>query len=235
MSWPLRTMLASRGRSLGWCTSSTRRETIQICHRPKGRTKLFLGMWGCSSCPSFAIRPSLSTWPSLRGEARIEKLLYAFTLPFLRRAAILCRSVLPAAFPTPSTRSGTSIEQTEYRRLLDMLGIPPLSYLPNQDTLQNAPTGWCAHYGHSQVMSQLNCGVTLEYPRIYRLPSCPWRSTTCLRCRIVNKALMCQQCRTVPSDAAICLICGTMCCMQSICCQDADNDKEKCDNNMHMR
>jgi E3 ubiquitin-protein ligase UBR1 len=33
-------------------------------------------------------------------EARIEKLLYAFTLPFLRRAAILCRSVLPSCFPT---------------------------------------------------------------------------------------------------------------------------------------
>lgn len=167
------------------------------------------------------------------GEARIEKLLHAFTLPFLRRAAILCRSVLPAAFPTPSSRSGSpGIEQTEYRRLLDMLGVPPLSDLPNQDTLQNALSGWCAHYGHSQVVSQLNCGVTLEYPAIYRLPKLSLALDN-LFAVPNSKALMCQQCRTVPSDAAICLICGTMCCMQSICCQDSDNDKGEC--NSHMR
>ena len=35
------------------------------------------------------------------GDARIEKLMYTFTLPFLRRAAILCRAVLPDAFPSP--------------------------------------------------------------------------------------------------------------------------------------
>ncbi|KAH0838891.1 hypothetical protein J3R83DRAFT_7318 [Lanmaoa asiatica] len=87
------------------------------------------------------------------GEARIEKLLYAFTLPFLRRAAILCRSVLPNAFTTPS---GGGANDNEYRRLLTLLHIPLLSDLPNQDTLQNALSGWCAHYGHSHAASQLN-------------------------------------------------------------------------------
>ena len=66
------------------------------------------------------------------GEARIEKLMYAFTLPFLRRAAILCRSVLPSSFPTPIFDS----DVCEYTRLLAMLDIPPLSDLPRQDILQ---------------------------------------------------------------------------------------------------
>ncbi|KAF8627096.1 hypothetical protein AX15_004547 [Amanita polypyramis BW_CC] len=166
------------------------------------------------------------------GEARIEKLLYVYTLPFLRRAAILCRSALPSAFPTPAYPATGPTEQTEYRRLLDMLGIPPLSDLPNQDTLQNALSGWCAHYGHSQVVSQLNCGVSLEYPAIYRLPRLPLALDN-LFAVPNSKALMCQQCWTVPGDAAICLICGTMCCMQSNCCQDVDNDKGEC--NMHTR
>ncbi|EGN92926.1 hypothetical protein SERLA73DRAFT_163768 [Serpula lacrymans var. lacrymans S7.3] len=104
------------------------------------------------------------------GEARIEKLLYAFTLPFLRRAAILCRSVVPLTFTTPSF--GTR-DPCEYSRLLAMLGIPPLSDLPNQDTLQNALSGWCAHYGHSHAASQLNCGVVLDYPAIYRIARLP--------------------------------------------------------------
>ncbi|KAF9255533.1 hypothetical protein L218DRAFT_1081790 [Marasmius fiardii PR-910] len=102
------------------------------------------------------------------GEARIEKFLHAFTLPFLRKAAILCHSVLPSAFPlqTPSD-DGNPQPQTqscEYTRLLSFLGIPPLSDLPNQDTLQNALSGWCTHYGHSHAVSPVNFGVTLDLP-----------------------------------------------------------------------
>lgn len=62
------------------------------------------------------------------GEARIEKLLYAFTLPFLRRAAILFRSVLPNAF---MTGGGGATNDNEYHCLLTLLHIPPLSDPPN--------------------------------------------------------------------------------------------------------
>ncbi|OBZ78672.1 E3 ubiquitin-protein ligase ubr1 [Grifola frondosa] len=48
------------------------------------------------------------------GEARIEKLLYTFTLPFLRRAAILCRAVMPSAFPSPASEDTVC----EYRQRL---------------------------------------------------------------------------------------------------------------------
>ncbi|KAJ7758417.1 hypothetical protein B0H14DRAFT_3598370 [Mycena olivaceomarginata] len=123
------------------------------------------------------------------GEARIEKLLYAFTLPFLRRAAILCRSVLPSCFPTPPSPGG---DVCEYNRLLTLLNVPALSDLPNQDTLQNALSGWCAHYGHSHAASQLNCGVVLDFPSMYRLARLPLvldnlfgaqdRALTCARC-----------------------------------------------------
>jgi E3 ubiquitin-protein ligase UBR1 len=163
------------------------------------------------------------------GEARIEKLLYAFTLPFLRRAAILCRSILPSAFPTSSFATE---EPCEYKRLLATLGIPPLSDLPHQDTLQNALSGWCAHYGHSHAASQLNCGVVLDYPVIYRIARLPLVLDGLFG--EYNKAMTCPRCNTVPVDAAICLICGVTCCMQSHCCMDVDyNSKGEC--NMHQR
>ncbi|EKM76991.1 hypothetical protein AGABI1DRAFT_77775 [Agaricus bisporus var. burnettii JB137-S8] len=166
------------------------------------------------------------------GEARIDKLLYQFTLPFLRRAAILCRSILPSSFPTPpALQQGTS-QPDEYKRLLDMLGIPPLAELPRQDTLQNALSGWCAHYGHSQAASQLNCGVVLEYPTIYRMARLPVVLDSLFGQQ--DKALTCQRCNTVPMDAAICLICGATCCFQSYCCTDIDyNERGEC--NMHTR
>ncbi|KAJ7160500.1 hypothetical protein C8R43DRAFT_1233736 [Mycena crocata] len=162
------------------------------------------------------------------GEARIEKLLYAFTLPFLRRAAILCRSVLPSCFPTPPP---TGADVSEYNRLLAMLNVPALSDLPNQDTLQNALSGWCAHYGHSHAASQLNCGVVLDFPAMYHLARLPLVLDNLFGAQ--DKALTCQRCATVPVDAAICLLCGTTCCMQSDCCRDEDSDRGEC--NMHMR
>ena len=163
------------------------------------------------------------------GEARIEKLLYAFTLPFLRRAAILCRSVLPSAFPTSSS---TSAQNNEYKRLLSFLGIPPLSDLPNQDTLQNALSGWCAHYGHSHAASQLHCAVILEYPAAYRMARLPIVLDNLFSSR--DKVMRCPQCNTVPIDAAICLICGVTCCMLSNCCTDVDSGgRGEC--NMHTR
>lgn len=164
------------------------------------------------------------------GEARIDKLLYQFTLPFLRRAAILCRSILPSSFSTPTLHGMSPAD--EYKRLLDMLGIPPLADLPNQDTLQNALSGWCAHYGHSQAASQLNCGVVLEYPMIYRMARLPIVLDSLFGQQ--DKALTCQRCNTVPMDAAICLICGATCCFQSYCCTDIDyNERGEC--NMHTR
>ncbi|KAF4623369.1 hypothetical protein D9613_001400 [Agrocybe pediades] len=162
------------------------------------------------------------------GEARIEKMLYQFTLPFLRKASILCRAVLPHAFPTPAFAG----DVCEYTRLLKMLDIPPLSDLPRQDTLQNALSGWCAHYGHSHTSSQLNCGVLLDYPVTYRLSRLPLVLDSLFNRQ--DKALMCTNCQTFPVDAAICLICGTTVCLQSSCCVDEENNKRgEC--NMHTR
>lgn len=162
------------------------------------------------------------------GEARIEKLLYSFTLPFLRKAAILCRSILPDEFPTPMLTPTTC----EYSRLLSMLGIPPLSDLPNQDTLQGALSGWCAHYGHTHNISQINCGVMLDYPGIYRMARLPLALDTLFT--FPEKFLTCERCKMVSNDPGVCLICGTVVCVQSSCCVDGEHSSRgEC--NMHTR
>ena len=165
------------------------------------------------------------------GEARIEKLMYCFTLPFLRRAAILVRAVLPGAFPSPALTNAAN-ERSEYSRLLSMLGIPPLADLPSQDTLQTSLAGWCSHYGHSHAASQLNCGIVLENPTIYRIARLPTMLDTLFG--ELDRALTCKRCNTLPPDAAICLICGAAVCFQSHCCTDKEQgDRGEC--NMHTR
>ncbi|KIK56391.1 hypothetical protein GYMLUDRAFT_1016120 [Collybiopsis luxurians FD-317 M1] len=161
------------------------------------------------------------------GEARIEKLLYEFTLPFLRKASILCRSVLPSSFPTPDF--GVMDEPSEYARLLTYLGIPLLADLPNQDTLQNALSGWCAHYGHSHSSAPLNFGVMLDIPTVYRLARLPIVLDNLFVDQ--DKVAPCTRCNTVPVDAAVCLLCGTTVCFQSTCC--TDDRHGEC--NMHTR
>jgi E3 ubiquitin-protein ligase UBR1 len=163
------------------------------------------------------------------GEPRIERLLYFYTLPFLRKAAILCRAMLPSAFPTPAFEDGLC----EYRRLLKFLDIPPLSDLPHQDTLQNALSGWCAHYGHSHAASPLNFGVVLDIPTPYRLVRLPLVLDNLFGEE--ENVLTCQRCNTAPTDAAICLLCGTICCMQSDCCMDNDYIERRGECNMHTR
>ncbi|EIW86012.1 hypothetical protein CONPUDRAFT_94286 [Coniophora puteana RWD-64-598 SS2] len=167
------------------------------------------------------------------GEARIEKMLYAYTLPFLRRAALLCRAVAPNVFPTPTAGDAMSGASNEYERLLSVLGIPPLADLPNQDTLQNALSGWCAHYGHSHAASQLNCGVVLDYAGVYQLASLPTVLDDLFSGSGRERLMKCQRCGTVPADAVICLICGAACCMLSHCCFDSDMGRGEC--NMHLR
>ena len=142
------------------------------------------------------------------GEGRIEKLLYHFSLQFLRRAVILCRAVLPHAFPTPIFEDAN---ESGYVRLLALLGIPPLSDLPYHDTLQNALSGWSAHYVHAHALSQVNCGVFLDYPLTYKLARLPLVLDS-LFTRYDN-ALTCMNCETHPVDTAICLICGMTVCM----------------------
>lgn len=163
------------------------------------------------------------------GEGRIEKLIYTFTLPFLRRAAILCHAMLPDQFRTPEIEKD---EVCEYARLLQMLGIPPLSELPNQDTLKNLLFGWCSHYGQSHAASQLNCGLSLEFASVYRTAELPLVLDSLFGEE--EKLMVCRRCKTVPTEAAICLICGTIVCMQGHCCKDVDL-KERGECNVHTK
>ena len=163
------------------------------------------------------------------GEGRVERLLYSFTLPFLRRAAILCHAMLPDQFKTSDSDND---ETCEYMRLLQMLGIPPLSDLPAQDTLKNLLFGWCSHYGQSHAASQLNCGLSLEFSSIYRTAELPLALDSLFGEE--ERLMVCRRCKTVPSEPAICLICGIIVCMQSHCCKDVDS-KERGECNVHTR
>ncbi|KAF8584966.1 hypothetical protein K439DRAFT_1633097 [Ramaria rubella] len=162
------------------------------------------------------------------GEERFAKLLHAYSLPFLRRAAILRKAVLPSSFSSRPPDDGLD----EYHRLLRWLGIPPLVDLSNYDTIQNALSGWCAHYGVLHANHPLECVILMDYPCIYRLAQLPTYLDDLFA--FEKETLVCPRCETVSQDPAICLICGTTVCFQSHCCVDTEaRDRGEC--NMHTR
>ncbi|KAF8525093.1 hypothetical protein BU17DRAFT_41819 [Hysterangium stoloniferum] len=162
------------------------------------------------------------------GEERFSKLLYHYSLPFLRRAAVLRKAIHPASLS--STRLPDKVD--EYGRLLHLLGIPALATLSAYDTIQNALSGWCAHYGFLHISHPLECGIILDYPLVYHLAELPYYLDDLFESE--NGEMLCLRCETVPQDPAICLICGITVCLQSHCCVDAESrDRGEC--NMHTR
>jgi E3 ubiquitin-protein ligase UBR1 len=158
-------------------------------------------------------------------EARLEKLLYSHTLPFLRQAAILRQAVSPLS---PSSMSDDSCE---YVRLLNVLDIPFPSELAKHESLQNVLAGWSSHYGLLHVLSPLESIISMDYPNVYQLVQLPYALDSFFT---DDAPLKCQRCETIPQDPAICMICGTICCSQSHCCTDGDH-REEGECNMHTR
>ncbi len=159
------------------------------------------------------------------GIERIEKFILAFTLPFLRRAAILKNAIEPIQEQPEQTG-------TEYIRLLNLLGIPSPSHISKMEALQNFLSGWCAHYGMLHSLLAHEASISLEYPGIYQLAPLPAILDSLFTPE--NPNLLCSRCATQPADAGICLLCGTTVCIQSHCCREMDY-RERGECNMHTR
>ncbi|EJT98871.1 hypothetical protein DACRYDRAFT_69944 [Dacryopinax primogenitus] len=161
------------------------------------------------------------------GTDRFRQLLYSYTLPFLRRAAILLRVVRPSRF---GPKTITNPQQSEYERLLDLMNIPAPSRLHESEALTTLMDGWTGHYCSYYSFRPDHFEIRQEHPAVYRLTRLPARLDTLYH---KPQRFLCMRCRTVPNDPAICMFCGTVCCVQSFCCSDSIAEAGEC--NMHMR
>jgi E3 ubiquitin-protein ligase UBR1 len=146
---------------------------------------------------------------NLLPERDLSKLLYTFTLPFLRRASMLC-SAMKTTFPV----AGASDLTGEYNQHLRRLRIPaPGSTLidPTQP-IQSTAISWLKQW------IQLDTGVpTLEYPGIYELYRIPESLEDLLR---FYEKKECTRCGKVPSTPAVCMFCGEYLCLGTDCCSE---------------
>jgi E3 ubiquitin-protein ligase UBR1 len=180
----------------------------------------------------------------------LARLLYAYTLPFLRRAAIL-HQVVKSNQPAQSSLLTDSTDgsappptASEYSRLLHRLHIPspacslspshgatlpaPMSAI--SDTTSSYLKQFSAFYGPRSPSSL----VRLGYPSIYELAALP---VTLEGVFERYGRWVCPNCQTVPTSTAICLFCGEGVCSGVSCCKEdlsgASEGLGEC--NLHMR
>ena len=180
----------------------------------------------------------------------LARLLYAHTLPFVRRAAIIHRVVKSNQASSSSLISSAAMDTlpsdaSEYLRLLTVLNIPlpavtlsppppgepiPPTTASITDTVSAYLKQFSAFYGPRSQTSL----IRLEYPAIYQLATLPPSFSEVFE-RYGRRT--CANCRTIPQGMAVCLFCGEGVCVGVSCCrEDVVGGAEglgEC--NLHMR
>lgn len=163
----------------------------------------------------------------------LARLLYAFTLPFLRRAALLHRVVKSNSAPTSNllglgaAADDASAAQGEYRRLLAQLHIPsPAATLsppagkevePFAGAISDTVSSYLKQYSACYGPRSQSSFVQLEYPSVYQLARLP-QSLEGVFATYGRKE--CATCQTIPSAMAVCLFCGEGVCVGVSCCRE---------------
>ena len=183
-------------------------------------------------------------------DAQLAKVICSYTLPFLRRAAMLHR-VVAAEFAADETID------VEYPRLMHALRIPfpaeALSLHAEQPSLiATLVEEWIKHaYAHltplfrplpiigqganessrpGGVQDPPVPSIVLEHPHIYELLPLPTDLAVLLQ---QTQQRTCDRCKTLPPTYSLCLFCGSVLCEQSCCCSDLDDEEARGECNQH--
>lgn len=181
----------------------------------------------------------------------LGRLLYAYMLPFLRRAMI----VTTALGGNAPRGQASDKKESEFKRLLSALDIPPPSEvfatLPDVASpavqfirqhivaLRDSIPGWRLGSDSNGVYGGFipdhlvppGDVSPLLHPGIYELIGLPQQLDTLTAVGLHSK---CERCGTVPDDPGLCLLCGDIVCCQSFCCMDSEEEAQHGECNTHM-
>ncbi|KAI8069327.1 hypothetical protein BC940DRAFT_340219 [Gongronella butleri] len=180
-------------------------------------------------------------------------LVRTFTLPFLRKSLLLMvvhHGFIPPLPDDEKQDMDDPMQQdsNEYDRLLTVLRLPTFDQLLQwTDIESDLVSKWCNAYSFyslhlEKVSSSTSSAVTktttpdyakllnlqLNLPTPFSLITLPYRMDQLFE---ESARRVCRNCKTVPEDPALCLVCGTIVCARRYCCMQ-DNLGE-C--NLHMR
>lgn len=161
-------------------------------------------------------------------------LLRRLTLPYLRRCALLYKllnsssaHLLEAASWESSTvhmahdygqnRDEILVELEELQQLEKLFQIPCLETILEDRNVHGLVLRWCQHLSKETGSRSYRHVVRCLPARRFELMRLPHIYQDLLQCYIKE---CCPQCKSVPEQPALCLLCGTLCCAPSrrLCC-----------------
>ncbi|KAJ1801177.1 E3 ubiquitin-protein ligase ubr1 [Coemansia sp. RSA 2399] len=185
----------------------------------------------------------------------VTKLVAALLLPFLRKIALVfnVQYGVDLASEAPwlqadrarATAEGGACSQVllpsepECVRLLRLLNLPALHHVfvpESQPVMASLADGWLhelrlfrrRHTSPVSLGAGHTMAVPVNMPTLFTLVDLPDRFEDLFE---RSAKAFCPRCNGVPSDPALCLMCGTFICAQSFCCEE--DGIGEC--NMHMK
>jgi len=151
--------------------------------------------------------------PSERLLTGMYRMLQRFILPFLRKATIFTHVYEGIIF----SQVDDAKDEPESDRLCRLLGLPTLADVVDlnitttNDSLSLLVQNWTTARGRFHTKAILN----LHHPAIFEPIGLPERFDVLLE---LASKYRCPKCQQVPDDPAMCLLCGEIVCVQSVCC-----------------
>lgn len=164
----------------------------------------------------------------------VARMVYALTLPFLRRASLLHTAVYGSQPPKPiggRPHSTSPTPNSELFRLIEHLGIVHPRYVFGSQASDSDKTAALIRLQmrrHDPAVDgrkivRLLTSRTLQSPGIYELVGLPQRLNALLD---VALHATCVTCHRPSKDPAMCLICGAFSCFQSYSCTLPTDNRE---------
>ncbi|KAJ2596788.1 E3 ubiquitin-protein ligase ubr1 [Coemansia sp. RSA 1721] len=184
----------------------------------------------------------------------VAKLVTTLMLPFLRRVALLfylqygvdiaseapwLLSERQRASSSEDSQQVLSQSEPECARLLKLLHLPNIHQILDVRTQKNTvllAEGWLRdlrsfrrrHKSPISLGAGYTMAIPMSMPTLYSLVELPDRFEVLFE---RSAKAFCPRCTGVPSDPALCLLCGGFVCAQSFCCEE--DGIGEC--NMHMK
>ncbi|KAG9454677.1 hypothetical protein H6P81_007581 [Aristolochia fimbriata] len=166
----------------------------------------------------------------------ISDMIRRFTHPYLRRCGLFWK-LLRSSNVTPFGDSSylwdwsssywsdgsvdeVSVQLSEVSELEKMFKIPSLDMVLNHEMVQSLTIKWCGHF--CKDIGVRNCGRTLHCsPAVpFRLMQLPQLYQDLLQRYIKDRCIDCDE---IPSESALCLLCGKLCSESwKPCCSEND-------------
>lgn len=164
---------------------------------------------------------------------KIGKLILFLANPFVRRAVMLREALFESEGPRLSYQTDTSVSHVLPLLQEAQIGLPSDVIAAAQSKSGASFGSRLSYWLETYFAAKVSLNFELESPVIHFLVGLPTSFDI-----LVDRAArhVCSRCGTVPTDPALCLLCGQIVCNQSFCCMDRDMESEpehgEC--NMHM-